>query len=295
MMTEVWFSEYRKYVNTRKDANNAMMALLAGSRLAAHTLQLTVGSQQLLPEIFPAVPQIGQFNLRTDLARKLLLEADAHLGAVAVPYALAVHEDFVISTLDLLKRMGFTLVTKHKRILASNMHDIFDRTIGSTLPSQTIQQFHLLRCMRNSQIHAGGIVSPELTAVISMMSSSDLADWETLTGRFPTDVTQTGIVTFTEGDIVAAFAVTKRLGRAINTAMQGALSRQAWAEIAVTDYNTQTTHLKNSDQWIIGLGSHARFHYSPLNLTQSDMETAAATLGLLTRDLTINPIRHKKK
>lgn len=175
------------------------------------------------------------------------------------------------------------------------MHDVFSRTIGSTLPPQTLRQFHLLRCMRNSQIHAGGVVSQELTTVIGGMSASDLTGWESLTGRSPVDLVQAGRVTFVEGDIVAAFTVTKRLGRAINDALQGSLTTQAWSEIVVGDYNNQATYPLNSDQWILGLSGHARFYYRPLGLTQSDMETAAVKLGLLTRDLNVNPVRRKKK
>jgi len=42
----VWveFPLFRRYESSRQEANNAMMALLAGSKLAAHTLQLTTGS-----------------------------------------------------------------------------------------------------------------------------------------------------------------------------------------------------------------------------------------------------------
>src|SRR6266571_6922255 len=105
-MSEVKFPAYRRYTAARQEANNAMIALLAGSRLAAHTLQLTAGSTSLLPQIFPAIPHIRHFNLQTETARQLLLDADSHLGAVAVPYALAVHEDYVMSCLSLLKSIG---------------------------------------------------------------------------------------------------------------------------------------------------------------------------------------------
>ena len=112
---------FRRYEAVRQEANNAMMALLAGSKLAAHTLQLTSGSVRLLPEIFPGVPHIGYFNLRTDVAAQLLAEVGHHLGAVAVPYALAVHEDFVISTLELLDSLGRpTLAPGKKQDLAKN-------------------------------------------------------------------------------------------------------------------------------------------------------------------------------
>ena len=95
--TWVEFPTFRRYEANRQEANNAMMALLAGSKLAVHTLQLTSGSKELLPRIFPGVDHIAYFNLATDEATRLLLDTAHHLGAVAIPYALAVHEDFVMN------------------------------------------------------------------------------------------------------------------------------------------------------------------------------------------------------
>lgn len=50
-MVEVRFPLYRTYTAARQDADNAMMALVAGSRLAEHALQLTADSHRLLPEM----------------------------------------------------------------------------------------------------------------------------------------------------------------------------------------------------------------------------------------------------
>ena len=101
-MREVRFTQYRSYEARRVDASNAMMALLAGAGMASHLLQLTRGSKHLLPEVFPQVPHIGRFNLRSELARKILDAADVHLGAMAIPYALAIHDDFLRECIDLL-------------------------------------------------------------------------------------------------------------------------------------------------------------------------------------------------
>ena len=92
-MKEVRFADYRRYEAHRVEASNAMMALLAGAGMASHLLQLTHGSRHLLPEVFPQVPHIGRFNLRTEVARQILDAADTHLGAMSIPYALALHDD----------------------------------------------------------------------------------------------------------------------------------------------------------------------------------------------------------
>lgn len=85
IVAEVKFAQYRAYEAQRVNANNAMMALLAGSHLASHTLKLTEGSDLLLPEIFPNVSHIGRFNLKTETATEILYAAEHHLSAMAGP------------------------------------------------------------------------------------------------------------------------------------------------------------------------------------------------------------------
>jgi hypothetical protein len=294
-MAEVRFPLYKAYTATRRDADNAMMALLAGSRLAEHTLQLTVGSQRLLPEMFPAVPHIKRFNLETEMARKLLLDADSHLGAVAVPYALAVHEDFVLSVIAMIKGAGVRVITGRKAIKAYNMHEIFFTAAGVAPPTMQLNQFHLLRHMRNCQIHTGGAASSTLSSVIRNMQPAEVGRWESLTGRPPNDIVQQGRLTFVSGDIFASFAVTKRIGREINIALQGALPKDVWSRIAVEDYASQSSQFRNSDQWMRSLWGHVRFNYSPLNLTHDDLEAAAIATGRWTRQPgSVPPPRSRK-
>jgi hypothetical protein len=280
---EVGIPAYRNYIAARQDANNAMMALLAGSRLAAHTLQLTQGSQRLLPEIFPAVDHIRRFNLQTDRARQLLVDADSHLGAVAVPYALAVHEDFMLQVLNLIKQHGIQLRNDRKAAKAWNMHEIFSRSTGHVFSKQLLSQFHLLRLMRNSQIHTGGQPSPELIKKARSLSAAENTAWERLTGRSATTMVDAAKLTFTSGDIFSAFAVTKRLGRDVNAALQTALAVATWCQIVVEDYAAVASHLPNSDQWLRGLEGYARQFYSPLGLSAPDLEGAARAMGVWTR------------
>ncbi|WP_419944415.1 hypothetical protein [Candidatus Poriferisodalis sp.] len=103
MAPTVHFPIHRQYTTARQSANNAMVSFLAGSALASHTLQLTAGSDRLLPEIFPAVPHIARFNLRPDAAAEVLGAAGPHLATVTIPYALAIHENFVTQCIRWIK------------------------------------------------------------------------------------------------------------------------------------------------------------------------------------------------
>ncbi|WP_157877914.1 hypothetical protein [Streptomyces torulosus] len=281
-MGELLYPEYRNYSETRTVVNNAMMALLAGSRLAGHTLQLTAGSQRTLGELFPAVEHIRRFNLRSDAARSLLHDADHHLASVALPYALATHEDFVMSSISLLRQEGISIRAGGKRIKAWNMHEVLFRSSSYTIPRVLLDSFHLLREMRNCTIHAGGKVQPDLMTRLAAMSGGAITEWQRLNGQPPSDVIKSGQVTLIAPHIFTAFAVTKGLGREINAALASAIPASSWARMAVQDYQGGTTRTKNSSGWRRGLVGYARKNYLVANLSEVDLERAAKRLGYWT-------------
>ena len=270
-----------------------MMALLAGSKLAAHTLQLTTGSQLMLPDIFPGVEHLKQFNLRTDAATRLLLDTGHHLGAVAVPYALAVHEDFVITVLELLERFGHVRRAPGKDadatvnlVKAWNMHEAVWMTLGQAPPNpgaiHSLDHFHLLREMRNTQIHSGGTISAGLSKQVTDMSVESATAWEGLGRRSPADVISTEPLRFTTFDIFAAFATTKALGRVVNTLLREKVAPEHWAQICLEDYSNISSKARGSDMWIRGLLGHTERNYAALPITEEQILDAAIAAGAWT-------------
>lgn len=299
----VEFPAFRQYESTRQEANNAMMALLAGSKLAAHTLQLTTGSRQLLPDIFPGVEHISYFNLRTDAATALLLDTGHHLGAVAVPYALAVHEDFVMTTIKLLQRLGYarkgpgnSADPRKNPTSAWNMHQTVYLTLGQPAPVRgsslvALEHFHLLREMRNAQIHNGGCISPRLRQEVADMSDVAASGWLRLARRTPADVISRGDLRFTIFDIFAVFATTKALGRSLNELLRESLTPGQWAQVCVDDYLAQSSKPSGSDSWIRGLIGHAALNYGTVGLSEQHLVDAAVVAGVWTAGRTFAPRR----
>ena len=296
------FPAFRRYEAIRQEANNAMMALLAGSRLAAHTLQLTAGSSRLLPEIFPGVEHVAYFNLRTDVATQLLLDTGHHLGAVAVPYALAVHEDFVMTVLDLVDGVGYTrrapgdnADTTKNRVTAWNMHEALWMTLGHAAPVRgsvvSLEHFHLLREMRNAQIHAGGAVSTRLRQEVTDITPPAASAWQALSRRAPADVIATDPLRFTTFDIFAVFATTKTLGRVVNALLRDGLTSGHWADICLDDYSAVTSKPRGSDRWIRGLIGHAAMNYGAKPVTEHDVIDAAVSSGAWASGRTWTPRR----
>ncbi|SMX77669.1 hypothetical protein BAURA86_00884 [Brevibacterium aurantiacum] len=282
-VSEINFARYRAYVDARVEANNAMIALLAGSRLAAHNLQLHNGSPHQLPGLFPAVKDIDRFNLLPDRASQLLLDADAHLAAVAIPYALAVYEAFVKDAITMLEDAGYAVSHARGALNAGRMHTTFFDAAGVAEPADVIPLFHVLRCLRNAQIHHAGQVTQEVTEALDSLTQLQRERWEQLT-MLPLDsVIKDRKLHFTIGHLIAAFAVTKEAARRINEVLRQKLSRETWAKFAVADFAESAEHPRNSRQWKKGLLGFARFHYlGGLNLSSAELELAARASGFWT-------------
>ena len=293
-MSDVRFPEYLSYVSARQEANNAMMALLAGSRIAAHTLQLTEGSARPLADIFPAVAHIRRFNLVTESARALLVDADAHLGAVAVPYALALHEDFVMTCLSMIKSAGFVLKNGGQPLKAWNMHEVLYATLDLPTPSDDLALFHLLRLMRNCQIHSGGQVSMGLIKHINGLSEGAKELWEGLTGERPEGLAARTRLKFSAAHISTAFAVTKKDATAVNHLLKDRLPKEKWAEIAARDYTKQSLKLRNSDQWMRTFLGFARQRY-PVGMSDQQLQVAAIKVGSWDRGIGVVPPRRRDR
>jgi hypothetical protein len=247
------------------------MALLAGAHLASHSLQLTQGSERLLPEIYPQVPHIQRFNLLTTKARELLNDAEEHLGAMAVPYVLAIHEDFVLTALRLLGNTGDTT--------ASSMH----RRLAATCPvnyGPAFSSFHAARTLRNAIIHNGGVWNDRSVAEAKRdIDAAHIAEWVKHTNRSPLNLHAGARVTIGNGELVATLSATKSLARAINHALQAALTRDQWADLLIEDIRvSEPGHLANHHRARKCIG-YSRHRYSPLKLSADEINQALTRAG----------------
>ncbi|MET7618806.1 hypothetical protein [Streptomyces sp. NPDC005408] len=279
-MSIVHFPEYRAYEQDRIRASDAMMALLAGSRLAENTLRLTEGSARLLPEIFPAVPHIQRMNLTTASARTLLSHAEQHLSAMAVPYALAIHEDFVQTCFGMLIKAKQVTRKEVADSNASSMHRLFQQKVGRQLPKESLEQFHLIRQMRNAVIHAGGKPKQGLITAANNLSPNALAQWTKVTGEHPATRVALGVpVTLSHGELILALAVTKRISQEMNFALRDSLSREVWADAALSDFETEHPQLNHVSQRKRKLTGFLRTYYQSLNLTEAEIAPAIQRAG----------------
>lgn len=274
-MPDIRFPQYRDYFAQRTEANKAIMAFLAGSQIARHTLTLTAGSDLLLPQVFPNVPHIGRFSLKTDFAIEVLSEAENHMGAMALPYIFAIHEDFMTSgALELAFRAGLVSRSQIKDSRPSDMHELFDSAVGGCFAPASLELFHLLRLMRNSSIHAGRRASQDLETRSQNPTQEAVNLWRVITGSDYPTLSAGAEVVLSHAVIIAGLAITKRLARDTNLGLANALPRDLWADIVVEDALSSIGHLGNDARMRRRLVGFARWDYRSLALTEDELMRA---------------------
>ncbi|MBO0923228.1 hypothetical protein J1G44_01865 [Cellulomonas sp. zg-ZUI199] len=274
----VKYPHYRDHEQQRIQTNDTMMGLLAGSRLASQTLSLTEGSQLVLSQIFPGVPHIERFNLRTDRAREILDDAENLLGILAVPQVLALHEDLLREMLTLLAADDPQWSNIDDNAKAANVHAKLSSATGVAFTPESIEIFHLVRVARNAHIHSGGRANQTLLNRISSVSPAAFAVWEEITGTAfpPYELGQPVALGLSE--LIGILAVTKRLAEEANVALQAALSRVGWADIIVTDWS-RFAKAGNPGQKLRQVVGVARRYYAPLCLTEDELAAAMTRAG----------------
>jgi hypothetical protein len=274
-MKEVRFAEYRRYEARRVEASNAMMALLAGAGMASHLLQLTHGSRHLLPEVFPQVPHIGRFNLRTEVARQILDAADTHLGAMSIPYALALHDDFLRGCIALLAIAGKCTA---KEVTAAGSlagkHPLIEHCTGGSFSADSLGQLTTIRLMRNCMIHSGGRADQTLLNDVVGWTPGIEAGWAKLTGNNPRELALGDELAFGHGEMILVLAVTKVLAREANQLLQPTLPRDQWADMLIDDLVEADPHVLRAPDFLRRARGLAKFHYGRLKLTDTEFGDA---------------------
>lgn len=263
----VHFPAFRHHEDARKEANNGMMALLVGAQVSAQFLELSRGSSKLLSEIFPAISHIKRLDLKPDDAQPILRGAEEHLGAMAVPQALAIHEGFILDCLELLGASSAK---------AFEMHNKLATYTGGSFDAGSLSQFHVLREMRNSIIHRSGIADQRLVDKIGELTPTSDGDWRKHAGRSPRGVRIGDRITLMLGELVLALATTKALAREANRMLITAVPFAKWAEVIVDDHLQQTPGQLDRHQRRRAILGLRRFHYSAVTVGESELEVAAA-------------------
>lgn len=280
-MQVIRYAEFNDYDRRRQDANTAINAMLAGCRLASHVLALTHGATRPLAEIFPSIPRIKLFNLRTDVASRVLDDAEHHLGLMAVPYIQAIHEDYAIGCLELLRDHGLTSRTQVKTANASNLHAKFAAATGAELEPQAREIFRFLRLLRNAVVHRGATADEEIVTACTEMSVAARELWTKITSEPPPRYEMGQVVRLGFSETIAELAVTKRLAREMNLAMGTAMPRSFWLGRLVDDFAVLRDVPPQPSKRVAVAMRLGNFDYGPVAFKHGEVEAALERRGLL--------------
>jgi hypothetical protein len=119
-------------------------------------------------------------------------------------------------------------------------------------------------------------VSNPLLNRLAIWSADAEKGWTQLAGRSPRALAAGDTVEFGHGEVLIALAVTKNLAREATQFLEPAVPRDVWADILIGDLaDAQPTALSAPDFFRRARG-HARFHYGPLQLTDTEIADAIA-------------------
>jgi len=276
----VKFPGYRVFDESRVEANDAMVALLVGSRLSSHLLEANAGSSAYLSEIYPAVRGIGRMYRTIDDTSQMLIEAERHLASMAIPYVWATYEELVNSAVKLFEecRMGPTGAERHNGL--PGLHSYLERVSSIEFESDALALAELVRRIRVCIIHNGGRIRADLVDEWNSLAPSARTAWVGFAGH-DLDVTKENLE-LTDRELVASLATTKWMARQISSLLVAALTAQDWSKAIVDDF------LENYGRPLPGetrmlrrkVKGWVRMYYSATNATDSDIDSELLGRGL---------------
>ena len=281
-MPEVKFSAYRQYLEQRQTINSAVMALLAGSQLASHTLQLTAGSDRNISEIFPQVKHIPRFSLKTDKAQELLANAEAHLSAMAIPYIISIHESLFDTFEDMLTASG-ALPARNKRFgspvwVVKEHWENLSQPSSPTLDQPSWQLFTLLNELRHDLIHRAGVIGQRTVEADQQLSPQARSLWHRMAGTAMPVLVLGDTHKLDHNDMIVALAVVKFLANEGNNIMQTIYPRALWLADFAKDVVVELNLQGNIAQRVRKAKSFARFYYDALKFSEQDIRAALEAL-----------------
>ena len=216
---------FDKFTDARIAANDAMIALLVGTRLGASTIKdLELEKDRLLTSAFDEgdIKGIGRFNLKTDDALNILDTADNHLAYMAIPYAIAIYERYVRDVIQKLKSENYSVLSE---MTDSNISDLkLEKMLNIIVAKYNLQislmdqaLFSIIRQIRNRIIHSGGSIGSHIMTEYRSMPEEYRDEWVNLASRPLVEAVIDRKFVLGEGELFAALAICQRLVNQIDS------------------------------------------------------------------------------
>jgi hypothetical protein len=264
---------FRAFDRWRIEMNDAGIALLVCARIGRAELETAskTSRQTYLPDLFPAIPEIKRLHRKPGDAARLAADAEATYALMAIPFIVAVVNDYLVTIGEMLNQSG---KWKGKRVptelfLGPLRKSLRKSGLHAPVPYNRLMDF--VQTTRNTITHGAGIATPALERAWKDQSVHAKKTWTNLAGRQPPLIAGSRMA-FGSPEVNAAWAITHRLAVGLNDELVATLPRSMWAQIAVVDYRTlHPDSYKHRDRRLASVAGFARTHYGPLQLSADEL------------------------
>jgi hypothetical protein len=256
-----YFADYRSFKRSWIAMNDAMMAQLVAQRIAAATLRnLVHTNDQLLPELFPGIPDLARLRRTPADAADLIESGERYFAFAAIPFVVSVFHQY-ISAVIRWRRRGRddqTWIVPLEDV-PSALDDLSVR-----LPDRELAMFDIVRRLRNRLVHNGGTAGDSMKA-FNALDPGPKTEWLRLAGSIPTWGRSRDLLQLTWIEIKVALAVSKRLADTVRDQLEVVVDREEWLEIIAADF--RETHSRAAAREAKTMVGFARINYSSCALT----------------------------
>lgn len=270
---------FRKFRRTVADGHDALNGLIVTSRLTLHHLARRPkrDREKFLTDLYPNVPEVPRLNVRFDRALKAIGESERYLAYMAIPFAVTAYNELLVDVANLLIRDGHPAPERlpGELMLGQVRKYVGDR--GVAPPSHPQEMFDLTYFLRNRIIHYAAVEGSTGATEWNRLTPAQKVLWKRVAGRAlavgqPDRTLDLGI-----GEARAAFAMTRRVGDALNEALTPVIGRKTWALVAVEDFRDSHSDYTNRGDIagvVAAVHKYASQLYAPVGLTRKELEAA---------------------
>ena len=271
---------WQALLSARNEAHTTTNGLIAATYIADRAM-VDADQDRYVPDVFAGDAAVFQhFNRPIREARALLDQARHGVGAIALPYAIALYNDYLVDAVALALLAGVSPPDEGRIPGLASLHRFLEKQCGISLATKPqMYMFEVVRHMRNSVVHGSRVVDDELAA-----ARRALRDEAPNAERDWTNVTKHRLPMFRAGDEIKLSPLDARgsiyaaanLARELNVEVFRWLPAEITADLVVAHYR----HVRLSKEWGHTRRErelpkfHAR-HYAQVPLSPHQLKAAA--------------------
>ncbi len=272
---------FREVVDLAAGVNDAALGLLVSGQLARFTLGNLddKAAERKLSDLYPesAVADVSRFDFRAARAITKLKDAEQELCVMAVPFAISLYNEYLVSASDLLELAHVARPSKpaEQQMLGQLTGHL--KKNGVRVDGEWASLLQLIIAIRNRIVHAAAVPGKGPIAEWSGLQPQARTAWIGVTGRDMPFAGPENRLPWAGPEIRGVFLVVREALRQINLCLQDVLPRDFWADLAVHEMRStghQKARRSRSGGDLVKFAN--MIGYGPLSLSPAELRDAAA-------------------